>query len=198
LFYLHREQYGLAADMAKRALERKLDNRLGSNNVLRRAYISDLVRRDDIQQAIGFYHDQLPGALTTPLDVDLQSPQNSNQLVEIALLLKAHDPASERAVELIDAAEQKMQLWDERFLPWQRALDRATVAAVRNNKQAALEQLQQAYELGLRMRWRSLLFTNIAYNSLHAEPEFRNLVAKLEEDLARQREEAYKIPGVLR
>lgn len=107
--YLYREQHGLAADMAKRVLDRKLDNRLNSNLVLRRAYISDLVRRGDISQAIDFYHDLLPGAFATPLVLDLQS-----------------------------------------------------------------------------------------FNSLHDEPEFKNLVAKLEEDMARQREQAYQIPGVLR
>ena len=72
------------------------------------------------------------------------------------------------------------------------------VAAARNDKQAALEHLQQAVELGMRWRWQSTLFTTIAFNSLQDEPEFKNLVAKIEEDMDRQREQAYQIPGVLR
>jgi tetratricopeptide (TPR) repeat protein len=197
MMYQYREQYGLAADMAKRALDRKLDNRLGTENVLRRAYISDLVRRGDITQAIDFYNDHLPGAFTTPLALDLESYRTAHQLIDIALLLQMREPGSTRAVELIDAAEQKMQLRDERFLPWARARDRAAVAAARNNKQAALEQLQQAVELGLRWRWQSTLFTTIAFNSLHDEPDFKQLVSRLEEDMQRQREQAYQIPGVL-
>jgi len=196
--YQYREQYGLAADMAKRALDRKLDNRMGSNGVLRNTYISNLVRQGEVDQAIDFYQAKFPGAFATPIDVDLDSSRDDNELLEIALLLKMQDPASTRATELIDAAEQKMHLVDERFLPSQRALDRAAVAAARNDPTGAIEQLRQAYDLGMRFRWRTLLLSNIAFNSLHEEPEFKRLVAMLEEDMQRQREEAYQIPGVLR
>lgn len=196
--YQYREQYGLAADMAKRALDRQLDNRMGSQNVLRRTYISNLVRQGEIQQAIDFYVAEFPGAFATPIDVDMDSNQRDDELLEIALLLQMLDPASTKATELIDAAEQKVHLVDERFLPWQRALERAAIAAARKNPQAAMEQLQQAYDLGMRLRWRNLLLSNIAFNSLHEEPGFKHLVAMLEEDMQRQREEAYQVPGVLR
>jgi len=196
--YQYREQYGLASDMAKRALDLNLDNRAGSKNVLRRTYISNLVRQEEIQQAIDFYHAQYPGAFSTPLDVDLNSFRRRNELLDIAQLLQMQDPASERAAELIDAAEQKILLIDESFLPWQRALDRARLAAARNNKQEALQQLERAYDLGLRLRWRNLLLSNIAFNSLHDEPEFKQLIARLEEDMERQRELAYQMPEVLK
>jgi hypothetical protein len=184
--------------MAKRALDRNLDNRMGTNNVLRRTYISNLVRQGEIQQAIDFYLLQFPGAFATPLDVELDSFRRSDELLDIAQLLQMQDPSSTRAVELIDAAEQKILLVDEGLMPWQRALDRARLAAVRNNKQEAFQQLQRAYDLGLRYRWRNLLLSNIAFNSLLDEPEFKQLVARLEEDMERQRELAYQIPGVLR
>jgi len=196
--YQFREQYGLAADMAKRALDRKLDNRAGSNNVLRRAYISDLVRRGDIQQAIDFYLADYPGAFATPVELGKPSSSRSEKLLEIAQLLEMQDSASTRAAELIDAAEKEMLSMDERFIPWHRALDKASIAAIRNNNQLALEQLHRAYDLGLRSRWRSLLLSNIVFNSLHEEPEFKRLVAMLEEDMQRQREEAYQISGILR
>ena len=194
--YEYREQYGLAADMAKRALDRKIDNRMGSSNVLRRAYISHLVRQGDIQQAIDFYQERLPGAFSTPLDVEFDRRRLYRELLEIALLLQARDPASERALELIDTAEQQLQSIDPRFMPWARALDRAAIAAVRNNKQAALEQLVQAYELGFRWRWRNGLLSNITFNSLHDEPEFKQLITRFEEDMERQRAEAYQSLGL--
>ena len=68
----------------------------------------------------------------------------------------------------------------------------------KNNKQTALERLKQAYELGLGYRWRSLLMTTIAFNSLHEESEFKGLIAKIEQDMERQREEAYQLAGVMR
>ena len=198
LLYQYREQHGLAADMARRALDRNLDNRMGSNNVLRRTYIANLVRQREIQQAIDFYITELPGAFATPIDVNVDNRRRSNELLEIAILLQMQDPASARAAELIHAAEQKMQLIDDRFIPWQRALDRAAIAVARNDRQTALEQIEQAFELGLRSRWRNLLMSTIAFNSLHGEPEFKQLVARLEADMERQRELAYQLPGVLK
>jgi TolB-like protein/Tfp pilus assembly protein PilF len=196
--YQYREQHGLAADMAKRALDRNLDNRAGTNNVFRRTYIANLVRQGNIQAGIDFYLTQFPGAFATPLDVDMDSFRQSEQLLEIALLLQMGDPASAKADELINAAEQKMQLVDERFIPWARALDRASIAAARHDKQAALVQLERAFDLGLRARWRNHLMSTIAFNSLHDEPEFKQLIARFEADMDQQRERAYKIPGVLR
>ena len=196
--YEYREQYGLAADMAKRALDRKVDNRLGSDNVLRRAFISNLVRRGDIQQAIDYYHAELPGAFATPLDVELNARRQYNQLLDIGVLMQMQDPTSERAVELIDTAEKHMHLVDESFLPWARARDRAAISAARKNKSAALEQLEQAFEQGLRFRWRNILMSNIAFNSLHDEPGFKQLIARFEEDMERQRGLAQQIPGALR
>ncbi len=198
MMYQYREQNGMAADMAKRVLDREMDNRLGSNNVLRRAYISDLVRRGDITQAIDFYHDHFPDAFTKPLALDMVTYQKAGQLIDIAVLLQMLDPGSAQAVELINAAEEKNQSRDERLMPWARARDRAAVAAVRNDKQAALEHLQYAVELGMRWRWQSTMFSTIAFNSLHDEPEFKNLVSVIEADMQQQREEAYKLPGVLR
>jgi TolB-like protein len=196
--YQYREQYGLAADMARRALDRNLDNRMGSNNVLRRTYVANLIRQGDVQQAIDFYFTQFPGAFSTPFDLGKLPSGRNEHLLEIALLMRMQDPASPRASELIDAAEQGMLSIDERFLPWQRALDRAAVAAVRNDQPRALEQLYRAYDLGLRFRWRNLLLSNITFNSLHEAPEFKRLIAMLEDDMQSQREEAYQIPGVLK
>jgi TolB-like protein/Tfp pilus assembly protein PilF len=196
--YQYREQHGLAADMARRALERNLDNRMGSNNVLRRTYIANLVRLGDIQQAIDFYLKQFPGAFATPIEVDMDARRRSDELLEIAILLQMQDPASARVAELIDIAEQKMQLVDQRFIPWQRSLDRAGIAAARNDRQTAMQQLEQSFELGLRSRWRNHLMSTVAFNSLHDEPEFKQLVARFEADMERQREMAYQIPGVLR
>ncbi len=196
--YEYREQYGLAGDMAKRALDRKLDNRMGSSNVLRAAYISNLVRQGDIQQALDYYHDEIPGAFKTPLDLtEAKARRRDSELLDIAVLLQMQDPASEKAAELIDTAEQQMQLRDERFMPWARALDRAAIAAARKDKQTAMEQLEQAYERGLRFRWQNVLMSSIAFNSLHDEPEFKQLVARFEADMQRQRELAYQVPGAV-
>jgi len=195
--YEYREQYGLAADMAKRALDRKLDDRVGTNGVLRRAYISNLVRQGETQQALDYFHAELPGAFKTPLELtESDGRRKYRQLLDIGLLLQMQDPSSEQAAELINTAEHYSQLMNERFVPWARAMDRALIAAVRNNKPAAIEEVEQAFELGMRVRWRNLLTSNIAFHSLQSEPEFKQLVARFEADMERQRFEAYELLGI--
>jgi hypothetical protein len=176
-----------------------VDNRLGTNFVLKRAYISNLVRQGDIQPAIDYFQTELPGVFEIPLNLTgLNLRRTYNDLLDIALLLQIQDPTSVRAAELINIAEQQAQLLDDQFIPWLRALDRAIIAAARRNKAVAIEHLEQAYDRGLRFRWRNLLMSNIAFNSLHDEPEFKQLISRFEEDMQRQREQAYQIPGVLK
>ncbi|MFC1778380.1 hypothetical protein ACFL3I_13760 [Pseudomonadota bacterium] len=202
LLYQYREQFGLAADMAKRALDRNVDNRMGSDGVLVRAYIFNLVRQDDIQTALDYYQSQIPGAFTTPIDISEQTLAGrfggGPRLVEIALLLQKQQPGSERAEELLNIAEEGIFAKDSRLIPWQREMEKASLAAARKDKKAAIEHLQKSIELGLRNRWQNLLLANIAFNDLHDEPEFKNLIAMIEQDMQQQREEAYQLPGVLR
>jgi len=186
MIYGYREQHGLAGDLARRALDRKLDNRLGSSFFIRSAYISNLVRQQKITEALEYYRAEIPEAFDDSLQLDLQTPLRADQFLDIALLLQIGDPTSEQASELIDAAEQKMQLRDDSFLPWQRSLDRASVAAARGDKETALQQLHQAYERQLRMRWRERLTSSIAFNGLRNEPEYKRLVTLFETDMERQ------------
>ncbi len=194
--YQYREQYGLAADLAQRALERKLDNRMSSDVVLRHAYVSYLVSRGEVKRAIDFYRRQFPVAFLSPPDLDPGSPRKLFLSIDIAALLKLQDPTSAEAKELLDIAERKLQAWDPRFLPAQRALAQAAIAALRGDRQGALGQLDEAYAKGLRFRWRTTLASNIAFNGLRSDPAYKRLVARLEEDMQRQREEAYRLPGV--
>jgi len=133
-----------------------------------------------------------------PLDVNTESRRRSNDLLEIALLLQMQDPNSQRSVELIDAADQKMQLVGDDFIPQQRLFERSLIAAARKDEDLAMEYLTQAYERGLHYRWRTLILSNIAFNNLHDEPEFENLIARIEQDMERQREQAHQLPGILR
>jgi TolB-like protein/Tfp pilus assembly protein PilF len=198
LVYQYREQYGLAADMAKRVLERDIDNRMGSEHVLRRAYISNLVRSGDTQAALDFYRERIPGAFAEPLNIAESKDEMTRELLELGVLFQKQQAGSERDTALIDAAERHLLGQDPRFIPWRWELARASIAAARNNKQAALVHLNRAVELGLGWRWQNLLLSNIAFNDLHDEPEFKNLVAMIEANMQRQREAAYQMPGVVR
>ncbi|MGA9575423.1 MAG: hypothetical protein WBS20_15895, partial [Lysobacterales bacterium] len=82
LLYQYREQHGLAADLAKRALDRGLDSRLQSDNVFRNAWVSSLLKTGRIDEALAYYNQQLPEAFQNPLAIETATPRNTTQLLE--------------------------------------------------------------------------------------------------------------------
>ena len=194
--YQYREQYNLAADLAKRALDRELDNRQQSNNSFRRAWIGSLVQANRIDEALDYYRKALPEAFETPPALDLDSNRHIGQLVEVATLLQMQDPNSPLAVILIDAAEQKNELNEDRWLPWLTSVQRAAIAVARGDKATAIAFLNEVPDGKFGGRWRDYLGTWWVWDALHDEPEFKHLIAMLEEDMDRQREEAYELLGM--
>lgn len=196
LIYQSREQYGLAADLSKRALDRGLDNRQASNSVFRHTWVTSLVRSGKISEALAFYKETFPGAFQDPPDLDMDSQRRSAQLVEIAMLLHMQDPGSPHAVILLDAAEQKLELIEAAWIPWLMALRQAALATARNNKPAAIEHLLGTPGNRFGRRWRELLTNWFVLDPLRDEPEFKQLIAMLEKDMENQREEAYELLGI--
>ena len=55
-----------------------------------------------------------------------------------------------------------------------------------------------AIEKGWRFDWREVMLRDLQFESLHNEPEFKTLVAMLEADMEKQREQAYDLLGLTR
>jgi len=196
LIYQSREQYGLAADLAKRALERKLDNRQQSNAIFRQTWISSLVKANKVSEALAFYNRTFPEAFQSPPNLDMESPGKTMRLVEIAMLLQMQDPGSQHAAILIDAAEQKVKLVEASWIPWVTSVRHAAIATARGEIATAITILQDAPNSSFGRRWRPLMNTWFVFVPLHEEPEYQQLVAMLEEDMERQREQAYELMGI--
>lgn len=193
--YMFREQYSLAADLSKRALDRDLDDRQLSKAAFRRAWIGNLVHAGKINEALAYYQKDLPRAFDNLPALDPDSTRNIGKLVEIAMLLNMQTPNSPQAATLLDAAEQQIQLFEDSWIPWWTAVRRATIATARGNKPAAIAALQKA-DGTFGGRWREYLSTWWVLEPLHDEPEYQSLIAALEEDMDGQREEAYELLGI--
>jgi len=198
LIYQSREQYGLAADLAKRALERKLDNRQQSNAIFRQTWISSLVKANRVSEALAYYNRTFPGAFQSPPNLDMESPGKTMRLVEIAMLLQMQDPGSQHAAILIDAAEQKVKLVEASWIPWVTSVRHAAIATARGEIATAITILQDVPDHSFGRRWRPLMNTWFVFAPLFDEPEYQQLVAMLEEDMVRQREEAYELMGIVK
>jgi Flp pilus assembly protein TadD len=62
------------------------------------------------------------------------------------------------------------------------------IYALRGDKQKALSALRQAIDEGWRVPWRYFLEHDSALESLHDEPEYQEMVAEIEADMAAQLE----------
>jgi len=196
--YQFREQYSLAGDLAKRALDRELDNRQQSSRTFRRAWIGSLVKAGKIDEALEYYGETMPEAFENPPGMDMDSPRDIGQLLEIATLLQMKGPNTPQATILIDAAEQKMQLIEDRYIPWATSLRRAAIATARGDKAAAIALLNKVPDRKFGGRWRGYLTNWFVLEPLYQEPEYKRLIAALEQDMERQREEAYELLGMTR
>jgi hypothetical protein len=74
-------------------------------------------------------------------------------------------------------------------------LRQAAIESARGNKPAAIAGLQAAFDAGWRLEWRDVLHHDWRFESLHQEPDYKNLLAQLEADMEKQREQAYALLG---
>jgi hypothetical protein len=103
---------------------------------------------------------------------------------------------SEEATALLDHAEALNQQPGDRSIPFAKFMRQASIESARSNKEAAVSALQQAFNAGWRINWRETLHGDYRFESLHNEPEFKHLIAMLEEDMQKQREVAYELLGL--
>jgi len=113
-------------------------------------------------------------------------------------LLQMKDPNSQQATILIDAAEQKMQLIEDRWIPWYTSVRRATIATARGDNTAAIAFLNEVPDRKFGGRWRDYLTNWFVLQPLYQEPEYKRLIAAIEQDMESQREEAYELLGMTR
>ena len=192
IMVLHnREQRGMAADLARRALESGLENRAGTKGLIEAVFVASKVARGETVEALNYYRKDFPEAFEQPLPPSVTEDSFfPGDLVTIAGLLLFLDPDSEHAQTLLSTAEAQLARTDRDLLPWVHDVNLARIAAIRGNDELALEYLQAAINGGLRNNWQWTLQIDMVFQRLHDKPRFRELVAQVEANMARQREQA--------
>jgi hypothetical protein len=132
-----------------------------------------------------------------PLVVDTdRSSWAVNDLIEIAAILKQRDLASEQSDLILNGASEVIDRAHPKFTKWYSDINRAGVETVRGNHQVAITHLNNAYDNGLRMRWRHQIQHWFVLEPLRDMPEYRQLVARFEADMEMQLEEAHRLQEV--
>jgi TolB-like protein/Tfp pilus assembly protein PilF len=189
----YREQYGMAADLARRALEKKLDSRQQSQNNFEDTYFLSLTRQGKSSQGLEYFQDKHPEYFGESPEFNLDNRYGAGDLFEIGFLIQLQDPNSEQATEYLNAAETKWSTVDESWFPYVHSINKSSLAVARGQKVQAIEHLFDAFEKNHRLNWRHILTSRMAFSDLQDEPEFKRLISMYEADMDRQRDEAYEL-----
>ena len=179
---LHRGNLEAAERIAKAALDANLDDRWGSEAVFMRTVRDAAIDSGQIDDIVERYREQAPAVF---YDDPVVTAQTLPYAVDVVLLLQflGEDEAADR---VIDAA---LEFYDrvnpKRIRGYDLAITDVELLALDGQDDLALERLQEAVDAGWLLYWNYfVLGRNL--DSIRERPEFRQLVARLEERTAEQ------------
>ncbi len=191
---LYKEQYQQAAELASEALDKKPSNRQGSSDMIARVIVNDAIARKDYESALATLRQRLPEGIASPLDT--QNDDDAFTLASMAMVIKLQDPASDQLTALLQHADELNRKASDRKIPFEKPFSEAMIESVKGNKQKAISALTTAFERGWRWDWQLWMYSDYQFEPLRGEPEFKNLTARIEADMEKQREEAYELLGL--
>jgi adenylate cyclase len=194
--YKYREQHDLARILAREVLERKLEDRHGTNYRFRHTGAFESALKGDYQEGLLPYRETFPWAFDSSLEAPDDLQTYVPDILQIAALLKLAEPMSDRPAELLAIAETRVDEQPARWGVFSPELSQAAIATIRGQNEVALEYLNRAWEKGWRIAWRRILVNDVVLSQLASEPDYQDLVTRFESDMERQREEAYALMGI--
>jgi len=183
-------QHDAAAEIARSTLEAGFTDRWRSGEVFLRIVRDAALRSGNFDEARSWYLDRHP-------ELFVNTPQirmgNINAAADLALLLqRAGEPAI--ANRIIDAGIDWMRRTQpEGVYGYVINIVYVELLALDGQVQAALDALQQAVDSGWTAHWRPV-FGNETLDSLRDEPQFRQITAQLENEMATQLEAIRALP----
>ena len=176
LIHLNRGENEAALNIARYALSNNLDDRWGSDLTFLRIVRDAALDTGDVQEVIGLYRDRAPGAFADKPEITFDIV---GYAVDVILPLQ-YAGEDEIAQRIIDAS----MAWYERHNPariygYDTFIMDAELFALNGQEDLAIERLRNAVDSGWTMNWQAFaLGRNL--ESLEQNPEYRNLIARLE------------------
>ena len=144
--YKFREQHDLARDLAWQTLERKIEDRYGTNSLFRQNWAFQSARIGNYQAALNPYREAFPWAFPTPLEVPDDLQDQIWDIIQIAGLLKLAEPMSGRPEQLLDIVTGSVDQQYAGWGVWNPDLTRAAIATIRGEREVAMNWLNSAWE----------------------------------------------------
>jgi TolB-like protein/Tfp pilus assembly protein PilF len=189
LLHLNRDEDAEATAIARELTREDADNRWGSTGIaLRILAASDLAAgnyKDTITRYLTHYPELAEGRFPRErLRVDSFAPEVFLATLDLAstYLQAEQEVEAERLLSLV---EFELPYWSRDSVMGHGIAD-AELHALRGEKEKALAALQKHVEAGFRDQWRWKLLGSPSLESIRDTPEFADIVAKIEADMAKQ------------
>jgi TolB-like protein/Tfp pilus assembly protein PilF len=191
--YTYQEQHERARELVEQTLAQKPEDRHGTLFSLRQLWAYELARAGDYQAALTPFREALPWAFEDQLVLPPAVAEQLRDMIQIAALLKLADPTSERPSQLLEIVENMNGQQHPRWGVWNSDLINAAIATIRGDNETAFNWLNSAWDKKWRLSWRTILLHDVVFSQLKSEPGYRDLVARFEADMERQRDLAYEL-----
>ena len=191
MIYEYREQHELAQNLAEQVLDRKIEDRYGSQNGFRNYLTFEAVRTGNYQTALKYYRELFPWAFETMLQSPDIEKNEVLDIIQLAGLLKLAEPMSDRSEQLLLIADQNVSNYSPRYGLWFLELNKASIAVIRGDNDKAIDWLNEAWDKKWRFFWRYDVQSNAVFKPLANEPDFQALISRFESEMDRQRQQAY-------
>jgi TolB-like protein/Tfp pilus assembly protein PilF len=194
--YQFQEQYDLAGDLARRALDQDMDDRHGTNSIFRQAIAFTSLQNGDFEEALRPYREVYPWAFQDALEPPADLAPVVDDLITMAGLLKLAEPLSGRSEALLQLAEPLLEVYFPGLGPWHADVRKARVATIRGNHDGATQYLSRVWDKKFRTFWRTDLVNDPVISQLNGVPAYQELIARYEREMERQREATYAMLGL--
>ena len=186
----NRGRHDEALALARQMLEAGIDNRWESDRILLRTVRDAALDSGNLEAVLEHYRQRAPSLFSTdPVVTDA----NVNKTADLALLMQAAGDAA-AADRLVASALN----WYAKSQPpgvygYIHGLVKAELQAVAGDGDGAMGTLREAVDSGYRWQWQWAL-SNRNFDSIRERPGFRDLRARLQADMAAQRENLELVP----
>jgi len=186
----NRGQSGEALELATTNMTDDFGNRWGSHEVLLRTIARDFIRQGEPDDAIELYRHRYPELFVSTPSI---SQPNIAVAANLAFLLQ-NNGEPELAKRIIDSAlEWYRTTQPEGVHGYGLGIVDVQLLALAGETELALETLRDTVDKGLRMDWQ-WQFSSSTLDTLRETPEFQQIVADIEIDMAAQRETVLASP----
>ena len=194
--YQYHEQHELAHQLARQVLDRNLEDRHGTNFNFRQIWAFESGLNGNYQASLMPYRENFDWAFQPSLEAPGNVQFQTGDIIQIAGLLKLAEPLSDRPEELLRIVTTHVDGQPPGWGVWGPDLSRAAIATIRGQNGDALQLLNSAWDKKWRFGWRNVLLFDVVFSQLAGEPGFQDLIARIEQDMERQRKLAYELMEV--